>query len=179
MNFCSQCGQPVIVEVPRGDNRPRHVCRACGQVHYENPRVVVGCVPEFEGSILLCRRAIEPRRGYWTVPAGFMELGETLPEAALRETWEEAEAAVELGPLFAVVDVVHARQVHVFFRGTLREARFGAGEETLEARLFTPSELPWPEIAFPSVTIALEQYLREQDTRGPVHLATAPRFGSV
>jgi len=177
MNFCSQCGQPVTVEVPAGDNRPRHVCRACGTVHYENPRVVVGCVPEHEGRILLCRRAIEPRHGYWTVPAGFMELGETLAEAALRETWEEAEARVELGALFAVVDVVHARQVHVFFRGTLAEPRFGAGEETLESRLVHPDEIPWAEIAFPSVTIALEQYLRERAAgAGPVHLAAAPRF---
>jgi ADP-ribose pyrophosphatase YjhB (NUDIX family) len=177
MKYCSQCGQPVTLEVPTGDNRPRYVCRSCGQIHYENPRVVVGCVPDYEGAILLCRRAIEPRRGYWTVPAGFMELGETLPDAALRETWEEAEAKVELGPLFAVVDVVHARQVHVFFRGTLREPVFGAGEETLETRLFQPAEVPWAEIAFPSVTIALEQYLRDHDRgHGPVHLATAPRF---
>jgi ADP-ribose pyrophosphatase YjhB (NUDIX family) len=177
MKYCSQCGQPVTVEVPDGDNRPRHVCRSCGAIHYENPRVVVGCVPEHGGRLLLCRRAIEPRHGYWTVPAGFMELGETLAEAALRETWEEAEARVELGTLFAVVDVVHARQVHVFFRGTLPEPRFGAGAETLESRLFLPDELPWPEIAFPSVTIALREYLRD-DSRGlgPVHLAAAPRF---
>jgi ADP-ribose pyrophosphatase YjhB (NUDIX family) len=134
-------------------------------------------VPELDGAILLCRRAIEPRKGFWTVPAGFMENGETLAEAAMRETREEAEARVELGTLFAVVDVVHARQVHVFFRGTLTAPTFGAGEETLESRLFQPAELPWDAIAFPSVTIALEQYLREQGgTPGPVHLATAPRF---
>jgi ADP-ribose pyrophosphatase YjhB (NUDIX family) len=177
MNYCSHCGQPVMVEIPPGDNRPRHVCRSCGQVHYENPRIVVGCVPEFGGSILLCRRAIEPRHGYWTVPAGFMENGETLVEAAIRETWEEAEARVEIGSLFAIVDVVHARQVHVFFRGSLAHPAFGAGEETLEARLFLPTELPWNDMAFPSVTIALEQYLREQaGGPGPVHLAAAPRF---
>lgn len=177
MKFCSQCGQPVTMETPPGDNRPRHVCRSCGQIHYENPRVVVGCVPEFEGSILLCRRAIEPRHGYWTVPAGFMENGETLTEAAIRETWEEAEAQVVLGPLFAIVDVVHAHQVHVFFRGRLAEPSFGAGEETLEARLFSPVQLPWDDVAFPSVTIALEQYLKDQSRgQGPVHLATAPRF---
>ena len=144
MNYCSQCGQPVTVEVPPGDNRPRHVCRSCGQIHYENPRVVVGCVPEFDGSILLCRRAIEPRHGYWTVPAGFMELGETLGEAAIRETWEEAQARVELGPLFAVVDVVHARQVHVFFRGDpvgtgFRCRRGNAGDRASSVR----RTLPW------------------------------------
>ncbi len=177
MNFCSRCGQPVTHEVPPGDNRPRYVCRACGQVHYENPRLVVGCVPEFQGMILLCRRAIEPRHGYWTVPAGFMEIGETLGEAAIRETWEEAEATVELGTMFVVVDVVQARQVHVFFRGALRDGRFGAGDETLESRLFTPDAIPWQEIAFPSVTIALEEYLRDPKRgEGPVHLASAPRL---
>jgi ADP-ribose pyrophosphatase YjhB (NUDIX family) len=177
MNFCTQCGQPVTIEVPTGDNRPRHVCSSCGHIHYQNPLVVVGCVAEHEGSILLCRRAIEPRHGFWTVPAGFMELGETLAEAAIRETWEEAEARVDLGPMFAVIDVVHARQVHVFFRGRLTEPVFGAGDETLESRLFPPAEVPWSEIAFPSVTIALERYLTD-DRRGdgPVHLASAPRY---
>lgn len=161
MKFCSECGQPVSLRVPPGDNRPRYVCDGCGHVHYQNPLVVVGCVPAYRGSILLCRRAIEPRRGYWTVPAGFMELGETLGEGALRETLEEAEARVELGALFAVVDVVHAGQVHVFFRGTLHEPVFGAGDETLEARLFTPDEIPWDEIAFRSVSMALRRYLDE------------------
>ena len=176
MNYCSQCGQPVVLEVPAGDNRPRYVCRQCGNIHYENPKVVVGCVPEFGGRILICRRAIAPRYGFWTVPAGFMELGESLGEAAIRETWEEARAAVELGPLFAVVDVIQARQVHVFFRGNLREEQHAAGEETLETRLVAPEELPWEEIAFPSVRIALERYLRDRDSgAGPVHLVTAPR----
>lgn len=177
MNYCSRCGQPVTVEVPSGDNRPRRVCHHCGHIHYDNPLLVVGCVPEYQGSILLCRRAIEPRHGYWTVPAGFLELGETLAEAAARETWEEARARVELGTLFAVVDVVHARQVHVFFRGVLTEPAFAAGEETLETKLFRPAEVPWPEIAFPSVTIALERYLADQPNgQGAVHLATAPRI---
>ncbi len=177
MKFCTQCGQPVTVQVPAGDNRPRHVCTGCGQVHYQNPLMVVGCVPEYDGAILLCRRAIEPRHGFWTVPAGFMELGETLAEAAIRETWEEAEARVELGAMFAVVDVVHARQVHVFFRGRLTGPAFGAGHETLESRLFAPAQLPWADIAFPSVTIALERYLADRrDGGGAVHLATAPRY---
>ncbi len=181
MNFCSQCGQPVFMQVPAGDNRPRHVCGSCGHVHYQNPLVVVGCVPEHQDSILLCRRAIEPRRGFWTVPAGFMELGETLAEAALRETWEEAEARVELGTLFAIVDVVYAGQVHVFFRARLHEPVFGAGVETLESRLFAPADIPWGEIAFPSVTLALEHFLSDSrgtgaHGNGPVHLASAPRF---
>ncbi|WKZ13627.1 MAG: NUDIX hydrolase [Gammaproteobacteria bacterium] len=176
MNFCTQCGHPVTVQVPDGDNRPRYVCGHCGQIHYENPRLVVGCVVAHRDAILLCRRAIEPRHGFWTVPAGFMELGETLADAALRETWEEAEARVELGSLFVLVDVVHARQVHVFFRGTLAEPVFGAGHETIETRLFSPAEIPWRDIAFPSVTIALERYLASPRDDSPVHLAAAPRF---
>lgn len=177
MNYCSHCSQPVTTAVPDGDNRPRYICGSCGTVHYENPRVVVGCVPEYQGHILLCRRAIEPRYGYWTVPAGFMEIGESLPEAALRETWEEALARVDLGNLFSVVDVIQAGQVHVFFTGTLARPEFGAGSETLETRLFAPAEIPWGEIAFPSVRIALEQYLADTDTvtSAPVRLTTAPR----
>jgi ADP-ribose pyrophosphatase YjhB (NUDIX family) len=176
MKFCLQCGQPASLAVPAGDNRPRLVCGSCGHIHYENPRLVVGCVPEYQGQILLCRRAIEPRRGYWTVPAGFMEIGESLAEAASRETLEEAEARVELGELFALVDVVHAGQVHVFFRGRLAAPEFGAGAETLETRLFDPLDIPWADIAFPSVRIALEQYLAgTAGVSGPVHLQSAPR----
>jgi ADP-ribose pyrophosphatase YjhB (NUDIX family) len=174
--YCSACGQPVTRAVPAGDNRLRSVCAACGTIHYVNPKLVVGSVPEYEGMLLLCRRAIEPRKGYWTVPAGFMELGETLREAALRETWEEALARVELGALFSVVDVVHAGQVHVFFRARLTRPEFGAGAETLETRLFRPEDIPWPDLAFPSIRIALEQYL-DNDRSGnvEVRLQTAPR----
>lgn len=176
MNYCSNCAQPVTTAVPEGDNRPRAVCSSCGTVHYVNPKLVVGCVPVHEGQILLCRRAIEPRLGFWTVPAGFMELGETLGEAALRETWEEALARVQLGALFSIVDVVHAGQVHVFFRARLAKAEFGAGSETLESRLFRPEDVPWSELAFPSIRIALEQYLDNRRTGNQlVHLATAPR----
>jgi ADP-ribose pyrophosphatase YjhB (NUDIX family) len=178
MSFCLKCGAAVTSGIPAGDNRPRLACGACGYIHYENPKAVVGCVAEFDGRILLCKRAIEPRYGYWTVPAGFMELGETLAEAALRETWEEAQARVDLGELFAVVDVVHAGQVHVFFRGTLRAAEYGAGEETLETRLVPPADLPWEDIAFPSVGIALRRHLATRgEPPGPPHLASAPRLG--
>lgn len=178
LSFCSACGQPATTVVPDGDNRPRSVCTACRTIHYVNPKLVVGSVPEHEGRVLLCRRAIEPRKGFWTVPAGFMELGETLGEAALRETWEEALARVELGSLFAVVDVVHAGQVHVFFRARLLGPEFGAGAETLETRLFRPDEIPWSDLAFPSIRIALEQYL-ENDRSGnvEVRLQAAPRLG--
>lgn len=162
MNFCSECGAPVEWRIPDGDTVPRHICTACGKVHYVNPLVVVGCVPEADGKILLCRRAIEPRRGYWTIPAGFMENGETLAEGAARETMEEAMAKVEMHDLFAVVDVVHARQVHIMFRATLLDGQFGAGDETLEAALFAPEDIPWDEIAFLSVRFALEKFLEDR-----------------
>jgi len=176
-SFCSACGQPAATAVPEGDSRPRSVCTACGTIHYVNPKLVVGSVPEYGGRILLCRRAIEPRKGYWTVPAGFMEMGETLGEAALRETWEEALARVELGTLFSVVDVVQAGQVHVFFRARLLQPEFGAGAETLETRLFQPAEIPWDELAFPSIRIALEQYLENgRSGNVEVRLEAAPRL---
>jgi ADP-ribose pyrophosphatase YjhB (NUDIX family) len=162
MHFCSHCGQPVTLTVPEGDNRPRHVCTACGRIHYQNPRIVAGCVPEHEGRILLCRRAIEPRRGYWTLPAGFMENGETTQEAARRESVEEALAEVEIGSLLAVVHVLHADQVHVMFRARLPRPEFGAGAESLEVRLCGEAEIPWHDLAFRSVDYALRRYLEDR-----------------
>ncbi len=177
MQFCTQCAAPVVSRVPDGDNRPRFVCTQCGSVHYQNPRMVVGCVPEHKGQILLCKRSIEPRYGFWTLPAGFMELGETLAEAALRETWEEALARVELGPMIALVDVVHAGQVHAFFAATLATPDFGAGEETLDTQLFETADIPWDELAFPSVRLALECYLANRDSgTDTLHLLDAPRI---
>jgi len=170
MNFCNQCGARVAFRVPPGDHLPRYVCDACGVIHYQNPRLVVGCVPEYEGRILICRRAIQPRRGYWTVPAGFMENGETLQQAAARETREEALAQVEIGSLLSVVHVLHAQQVHVFFRATLREPTFGAGAESLETKLVEPSEIPWEDIAFPSTDFTLHRYLEDKAAgRGDNH----------
>jgi 8-oxo-dGTP pyrophosphatase MutT (NUDIX family) len=154
MNFCSHCGQPVTVLVPDGDHRPRHVCRACGRIHYQNPRIVAGCVPEHDGRILLCRRAIEPRRGYWTIPAGFMENGETTQDAARRESLEEA--------LADVVHVLHADQVHVMFRARLPRPEFGAGDESLEVMLCDEADIPWHDIAFRSVDYALRRYLEDR-----------------
>jgi ADP-ribose pyrophosphatase YjhB (NUDIX family) len=162
MNFCSHCGQPVTLRVPEGDHRPRHVCTGCGAVHYQNPKIVAGCVPEHEGRILLCRRAIEPRLGYWTIPAGFMENGETTQDAARRESIEEALADVEIGSLLAVVHVLHADQVHVMFRARLPQPEFGAGAESLEVRLYDETHIPWSEIAFRSVDFALRRYLEDR-----------------
>jgi len=175
MKFCSECAQPVTIAIPAGDNRERYVCRNCGTTHYQNPRIVAGCVPEYQGTILLCKRAIEPRSGYWTVPAGFMEFDETVAQAAARETLEEAEAQVEMGALIAIVDVLQAKQVHIFFAGTLNEPNFGAGHETLAADLFKPDDIPWDDIAFPSIRIALEQFLHNRKTgREELCIRTAP-----
>jgi ADP-ribose pyrophosphatase YjhB (NUDIX family) len=162
MNFCNQCGAKVEFRIPPGDHLPRHICDSCGVIHYQNPRLVVGCVAEYQGKILLCRRGIEPRRGFWTVPAGFMENGETLQQGAARETYEEALATVEIGSLLTVVSVLHAQQVHVFFRATLREPQFGAGPESLEAALVDPKDIPWSDIAFPSTDYTLKRYLEDQ-----------------
>ena len=162
MKFCSSCGQPVTVRKPKGDHLPRHVCDACGTIHYQNPKLVVGCVPEYDGRILLCRRAIEPRYGFWTIPAGFMENGETTQDGALRETREEALAEVEIGSLLAVVHVLHADQVHVMFRARLREPRFAPTPESLEVMLCEEADVPWPEIAFRSVEFALRRYFEDR-----------------
>ncbi len=163
MKFCSHCGQPVALRTLAGDHLPRYVCDGCGAVHYQNPKLVVGCVPEHaDGRILLCKRAIEPRLGYWTIPAGFMENGETTQDAARRESYEEALADVEIGSLLAVVHVLHADQVHVMFRARLPEPRFGPGAESLEVVLCDEASIPWQDIAFRSVDFALRRYFEDR-----------------
>ena len=162
MNFCPACGKSVALKIPDGDHLPRHVCDACGTIHYQNPRLVVGCIPEHTGKILLCRRAIEPRRGYWTLPAGFMENGESMQTGAARESMEEALARVEIGSLVAVVHVLHAHQVHVMFRAKLLNLDFGPGAESLEVALFDEADIPWHEMAFRSVDFALKRYFEDR-----------------
>ncbi len=176
MNHCTICGAGVSRRVPDGDNRERWVCNNCGHIHYQNPLPVVGCVAEQDGKILLCRRSIEPRYGYWTVPAGFMELGETLAEGAARETLEEACAEVEIGRLFASIDVVEAGQVHFFFLGKLKGG-YGVGEESLEVALFAEDEIPWDEIAFRSGRFALEKYFEDKGEDNGVHFHEFRRKG--
>jgi len=154
---CSRCGQPVHYQVPADDNRERACCGACGHVQYENPLNVVGTLPiADDGRVLLCRRAIEPRRGFWTLPAGFMELGETVEQGALRETEEEAGAQIELGALITLLSVVQVGQVHLFFRARLSSLDFNPGPESLEVQLFAPDEIPWDELAFRTVRRTLE-----------------------
>lgn len=162
MNFCNQCGGTVHLTIPPGDNLPRHVCARCGTIHYSNPKLVVGCVAEWDGRILLCRRSIEPRYGLWTVPAGFMENGETTRAAAVRETLEEACAHVELDEACALISVPQISQVHLFYRGRLLEARFAPGLETLETALFAETLIPWQEIAFQTVALCLRAYFADR-----------------
>ena len=162
MKFCAECGHAVEHRIPPGDQLPRHVCPACGTIHYQNPKIVAGCVPEHEGRILLCRRAIEPRYGFWTIPAGFMENGETTQQAAQRESLEEACAQVEVGSLLAVVHVLHADQVHVMFRAQLPVPQFAAGAESLEVMLCEEAAIPWDDIAFRSVDFALRRYFDDR-----------------
>jgi ADP-ribose pyrophosphatase YjhB (NUDIX family) len=169
MKYCSSCGGTVSLRVPKDDNRERYICDICDIVHYRNPLVVVGCVVERDGKILLCKRAIEPRYGYWTVPAGFMELGETAAGGAARETLEEALATVELGHLFALVDVVDAGQVHLFFTGKL-VGDYGVGEESLESAMFSEDEIPWDDIAFQSGTFAIKKYFEDRGRNRGVHV---------
>jgi len=152
----------VVRKVPAGDNLPRWLCEQCGEIHYQNPKLVVGSVPEFEGKLLLCRRAIEPRYGYWTLPAGFMENDETAGQAALRETLEEAGAQVELGAPFSLISVPHVNQVHLFYRARVRDALFKPGEETLEVALFEEGAMPWKEIAFRTVGLTLKHWFADR-----------------
>ena len=156
MKFCSQCGEAVTQVIPEGDNRLRFVCGVCTHIHYQNPNIVAGCVPVWGDQVLLCRRAIEPRHGFWTLPAGFMENGESLVEAACRETDEEASARVADLELYTLFDLPHINQVHVFFRARLADLDFAAGSESLEVRLFHEHEIPWSELAFRTVGRTLE-----------------------
>lgn len=148
--------------VPSGDNRERDCCDRCGAVHYVNPRPVVGTIPLWQERILLCRRAIEPRHGKWTLPAGFMEVGETTGAGAVRETVEEAGARIELGPVFSILDVPHVEQVHIFFRARLLDLEFAPGSETLEVRLFDEATIPWDELAFRTVSMTLRLFLADR-----------------
>lgn len=166
MKYCSSCGAPVVVRVPEGDNRPRHVCDACGVVHYQNPKIVAGCIAEWEDRVLLCRRGIEPRYGYWTLPAGFLENGESVYAGAERETLEEAHARVRVTQLFADFSLPHINQVYMLYRGILLDLDFGPGHESIDVRLFTEAEVPWGQLAFPVIREALQLYFRDRREGG-------------
>jgi ADP-ribose pyrophosphatase YjhB (NUDIX family) len=161
MNHCSHCGESLERGIPPGDDRERFICSSCGAIHYENPRMVVGCIPLWEERLLLCRRAIEPRYGEWTLPAGFLENGESVEEGARRELMEEACAsALELQP-YGLYNIRHVDQVYVIFIAALASGDFGAGAETLDSRLFEEAAIPWDELAFPVVELTLRRFYRD------------------
>ncbi len=162
MKFCSNCAAPIARRVPPGDSLPRFVCDQCGEIHYQNPNLVVGSVPEWEGRVLLCRRSIEPRYGYWTLPAGFMENDETTADAAMRETLEEAGARIELIDPYTMISVPMVNQVHLFYRARLLDLDFAPGEESLEVALFEDGDIPWKEIAFRTVGLTLKHWVADR-----------------
>ena len=166
MKFCSECAHPVALAIPEGDNRPRYVCSHCGTIHYQNPKLVVGSLPVWESDgelkVLLCKRAIEPRYGYWTLPAGFMENEETTAAAAIRETVEEAGANIALGPLFTMLNVAHVHQVHLFYLARLLDLDYAAGIESLDVQMFSEREIPWADLAFPTIRTTLELFFADR-----------------
>jgi ADP-ribose pyrophosphatase YjhB (NUDIX family) len=160
MKYCSECAHPVNYQIPKGDNRSRAVCSQCGTIHYVNPRIIAGTLPVFQDQVLLCKRAIEPRKGYWTLPAGFMEQGETLEAGAARETIEEAGIDINCEQLLTSISVPHISQVHIFFLAHMNSPEHAQQtSESLEVKLFSFSDIPWDEIAFPTVKKTLQFYL--------------------
>ena len=162
MNYCSNCGDTVKLGTPAGDDRPRYLCESCGTIHYENPKVVVGCIPEMDGKILLCRRAIEPRSDKWTLPAGYLENGETVAQGARRETFEEAGARIEILAPYALFNICYVNQVYLMFRARMVDANIKAGSESSEVRFFSESDIPWDQIAFTVIEETLRQYFKDR-----------------
>ena len=178
MKFCSNCGTALSRRIPQGDNRERFVCDQCDTIHYQNPRVITGCLVTWEDRVLLCKRAIDPRSGLWTLPAGFLENGETTQQGAARETWEEACGTVAIGDLYTVFNLPHINQVYVFFLGKLEDGKYDVGEESSDAGLFGLDEIPWEELAFPVVGRTLKFYIDDLK-RGeyPVRIQEVPPIG--
>lgn len=164
MKYCCYCSAELIYDIPSNDNRHRYICNACGIIHYQNPKIVAGCIPVWGDQILLCRRAIEPRLGYWTLPAGFMEMGESTLEAGIRETFEEANARVEVEDLYAVFNLSHVDQVYMIYRSRLLDLDFSSGVESSEVKLFEEDEIPWDRLAFTAIKETLKFYLDDKKT---------------
>lgn len=176
MKFCSQCGHSITLKIPDGDDRERHVCVQCEFIHYQNPRIIAGCLPIYEDKILLCRRAIEPRHGFWTLPAGFMENNESVEEAALRESWEEARARINLDGLYTMFSLPQINQVYMLFKGELSDLNFSAGPESLEVQLFKEEDIPWNDLAFPTIYKTLQYYFEDRkNTHYPLRSETLIR----
>lgn len=173
IHYCQKCGHGTTKKVPLGDSKIRQVCVACGTIHYENPKVICGALVIWENQILLCRRAIEPRYGLWTLPAGYMELAETMAEGAARETFEEAEAHINIEGLYCMYDIPHIGQIYALFKAQLKDGIFGAGPETIETRLFKEEDIPWDSLAFPSVKQTLRHYFKDKlNQHYPLHFET-------
>ena len=176
MKYCSVCGHTVSQKIPKDDDRLRYVCDSCGTIHYQNPRIIVGTLPVYGDQVLLCRRAIEPRKGLWTLPAGFMENGETTLEGAVRESWEEARATLTNENLYRLFDLSYIDQVYMFYLADLADENFSAGPESLDVRLFNEADIPWDEIAFPVVTDTLKEFFEDRK-KGvfPVRISSTER----
>lgn len=164
MPFCLHCGQPATHSIPKGDSRVRIICFSCGYIHYDNPKMVCGTLAITKNKILLCRRAIEPRLGFWTLPAGFMEIGETMEQGAVRETYEEADAHALNPKLYCLFDLPHVGQIHAMYLTTLKDGHYGVGSESLECRLFDPTQIPWERLSFRTVEQTLRLYLQDYST---------------
>lgn len=164
INYCNSCGAKVVEKIPDCDDRARLVCESCSTVHYQNPKIVVGCLPIYQDKILLCRRAIEPRYGLWTLPAGFLELHESTADGAKRETWEEARALVTNEQLYTVFEIPFISEVYMFYRAAIKNGEFSAGIESLDVRLFEEHEIPWGELAFSVVEQTLQRYFNDLKT---------------
>lgn len=171
MNYCSDCGAETVERIPPADNRPRHICVSCERVHYQNPKIIAGCIPVFDERILLCKRAIEPRLGYWTLPAGFMELGETTQQAAARETLEEANARVDQLRLYTMFNLPHVNQVYMIFLSRLLDEDFSPGEESHEVALYREADIPWDDLAFLAIRRTLRYFYADR-SQGAFRLHT-------
>ncbi len=174
MKFCSNCGEQVIQGIPPGDDRARHICPVCETIHYSNPRIITGCLPVHNDKVLLCKRAIEPRYGLWTLPAGFMENGETTEQGAARECREEANAEVIIGNLYTITSIPDINQVHMFFHAELIRPLYSAGPESIDVQLFSEQDIPWDQLAFTAVRKTLRQFFIDRGSgKFPVHSGVA------
>ncbi len=162
MKYCTQCGGALEHRIPDGDSLARFICGQCEHIHYQNPRVITGTLPVWNDQILMCRRAIEPRHGLWTLPAGFLEIGETAAEGAARETMEEARSRVEVGALFSFINVTYIGQIYTIYLAEMLDLDFGPGEESLEVELFREADIPWQDLAFPTIKLALQDYFADR-----------------
>lgn len=167
MKYCGKCGNRLASRIPPGDDRPRFVCDTCQTIHYENPKIVVGCIPEFRDKILLCRRAIEPRRGRWTLPAGYLENGETLLEGVKREVFEEAKARLTALTPYGLYNLTFVNEVYLMFHGRLIDEDYGPGPESSEVRLVAEADIPWEDLAFSVVRQTLTRFFADRKEGGP------------